>query len=174
MEPRKIETSGGRTKVRVYEGGAGSRFDMGAGVLSVGTEPAHLNIGQHSEMAYWPHYPQYVMFECRFTGLQCLAMAAARQTTQWRRRRLTADPMHLPCLQLVAVQQRIVVPLRDRKDVVSEILSDHVPRLVRRIADAPDAEALALSQCVIHEPLMPADPSAIGGMYFTGIGRQIA
>ena len=48
----------------VYEGGAGSRFDMGAGVLSVGTEPAHLNVGQHSEMAYWPHYPQHVMFGC--------------------------------------------------------------------------------------------------------------
>lgn len=47
-----------------YEGGTGSRFDMGDGVLSVGTEPAHTNIDPHSEMAYWHYYPQHVMFGC--------------------------------------------------------------------------------------------------------------
>ena len=47
-----------------YEGGTGSRFEMGAGVLSVGTEPAHTNIDPHSEMAYWHYYPQYIMFGC--------------------------------------------------------------------------------------------------------------
>ena len=47
-----------------YEGGTGSRFDMGAGVLSVGTEPAHTNIDPHSEMAYWHYFPKYVMFGC--------------------------------------------------------------------------------------------------------------
>ena len=47
-----------------YEGGTGSRIEMGAGVLSVGTEPAHTNIDPHSEMAYWHYYPKYVMFGC--------------------------------------------------------------------------------------------------------------
>ena len=47
-----------------YEGGTGSRFDMGEGVLSVGTEPAHTNIDPHSEMAYWHYFPQYIMFGC--------------------------------------------------------------------------------------------------------------
>ena len=47
-----------------YEGGTGSRFDMGNGVLSVGTEPAHTNIDPHSEMAYWHYYPQHIMFGC--------------------------------------------------------------------------------------------------------------
>ena len=47
-----------------YEGGTGARFEMGAGVLSVGTEPAHTNIDPHSEMAYWHYYPQYIMFGC--------------------------------------------------------------------------------------------------------------
>ncbi len=47
-----------------YEGGTGSRFDMGAGVLSVGAEPAHTNIDPHSEMAYWHYYPEYLMFGC--------------------------------------------------------------------------------------------------------------
>ena len=47
-----------------YEGGTGSRFDLGGGVLSVGTEPAHTNIDPHSEMAYWHYYPQYIMFGC--------------------------------------------------------------------------------------------------------------
>ena len=47
-----------------YEGGTGSRFDMGNGVLSVGTEPAHTNIDPHSEMAYWHYYPEHIMFGC--------------------------------------------------------------------------------------------------------------
>jgi alpha-ketoglutarate-dependent taurine dioxygenase len=47
-----------------YEGGTGARFEMGGGVLSVGTEPAHTNIDPHSEMAYWHYYPQYIMFGC--------------------------------------------------------------------------------------------------------------
>ena len=48
----------------IYEGGTGSRFDMGDGVLSVGTEPNHTNIDPHSEMAYWHYYPQHIMFGC--------------------------------------------------------------------------------------------------------------
>jgi len=47
-----------------YEGGTGARFDMGGGVLSVGTEPAHTNIDPHSEMAYWHYYPKHIMFGC--------------------------------------------------------------------------------------------------------------
>lgn len=47
-----------------YEGGTGARFEIGAGILSVGTEPAHTNIDPHSEMAYWHYFPQYVMFGC--------------------------------------------------------------------------------------------------------------
>ena len=47
-----------------YEGGTGSRYEMGSGVLSVGTEPAHTNIDPHSEMAYWHYFPQYIMFGC--------------------------------------------------------------------------------------------------------------
>jgi len=47
-----------------YEGGTGARFDMGDGVLSVGTEPAHTNIDPHSEMAYWHYYPKHIMFGC--------------------------------------------------------------------------------------------------------------
>jgi alpha-ketoglutarate-dependent taurine dioxygenase len=47
-----------------YEGGTGSRFEMGAGVLSVGTEPGHTNIDPHSEMAYWHYYPRFIMFGC--------------------------------------------------------------------------------------------------------------
>ena len=47
-----------------YEGGTGNRFEMGAGVLSVGTEPAHTNIDPHSEMAYWHYYPRHIMFGC--------------------------------------------------------------------------------------------------------------
>ena len=53
-----------------YEGGTGARFDMGSGVLSVGTEPAHTNIDPHSEMAYWHYFPQFIMFGCEIAPAQ--------------------------------------------------------------------------------------------------------
>ena len=53
-----------------YEGGTGARFDMGDGVLSVGTEPAHTNIDPHSEMSYWHYYPQFIMFGCEVSPVQ--------------------------------------------------------------------------------------------------------
>ena len=49
-----------------YEGGTGSRYDLGDGVLSVGTEPAHTNIDPHCEMSYWRYFPRYVMFGCEW------------------------------------------------------------------------------------------------------------
>lgn len=48
-----------------YRFGTGLREDMGAGVLSVGTEPHFTNVDPHSEMAYWTFYPKLIMFGCQ-------------------------------------------------------------------------------------------------------------
>jgi hypothetical protein len=58
---------------------------MGAGVLSVGTEPAHTNIDPHSEMSYWHYYPQYIMFGCEVapqTGGETVIASNERVTSE--------------------------------------------------------------------------------------------
>ena len=47
-----------------YTGGTGHREPMGAGVLSVGIEPACNNIEPHCEMSFWTFYPRYILFGC--------------------------------------------------------------------------------------------------------------
>ena len=73
-----------------YEGGTGSRFDMGNGVLSVGTEPAHTNIDPHSEMAYWHYYPEYIMFGCE------VAPSEGGETVIASNERVTAELRNTP------------------------------------------------------------------------------
>lgn len=73
-----------------YEGGTGSRYEMGSGVLSVGTEPAHTNIDPHSEMAYWHYFPQYVMFGCE------IAPASGGETVIADNRRVTEALANTP------------------------------------------------------------------------------
>ncbi len=47
-----------------YEGGTGHRTSLGAGVLSVGTEPQNANIDPHCEMSFWTCFPRYILFGC--------------------------------------------------------------------------------------------------------------
>jgi hypothetical protein len=47
-----------------YKYGTGFRAPMGAGVLSVGTEPPHSPVEPHCEMAYWSFYPKRILFGC--------------------------------------------------------------------------------------------------------------
>lgn len=52
------------TRPMSYKEGNNSRKDLGEGVLTVGTEPAHLDIMAHNEMSYLDNYPQYIAFGC--------------------------------------------------------------------------------------------------------------
>jgi len=47
-----------------YSYGTGLREPMGAGVLSVGSEPHFTNVDPHNEMAYWTFYPRLILFGC--------------------------------------------------------------------------------------------------------------
>ena len=47
-----------------YKYGTGFRAPMGAGVLSVGTEPPFTPVDPHNEMAYWHYYPRKILFGC--------------------------------------------------------------------------------------------------------------
>ena len=53
------------TKPMTYTGGNNSREDIGAGALSVGTEPPEVDVAAHNEMSYWYQYPEVIMFGCK-------------------------------------------------------------------------------------------------------------
>ncbi len=64
----------------------------------------------------------------------------------------------------------MVVALHHDQHVGRNILARHVPRFAR----SADAQALALAQGVIHEPLVFAHRPALGRAHRAGLTRQIA
>lgn len=108
------------------------------------------------------------------TVLKWLPVSAACPTAYHLSRRVAADPMQLSCSQGIAKQQVVIVSLRHGQDIVGEILAYHVPGFIWCIRDTADTQSLALSERVVHQPLVAADPLSLGGQDVTGVGRQVA
>src|SRR5690606_848569 len=94
-----------------------------------------------------------------------LAVAGLRRATKLRtglpRRGRPVDPMHLGRKGRVAEQGRVVRALRDDQLVALEVLPDDIPRRVRPIGDAADAEPVTLAERVERESPMPSDRLAV-------------
>src|SRR5690554_3880993 len=96
-----------------------------------------------------------------------LGLAAQRQLGCF-----TADPENVTRVQPVGIEQGVLSLNRDQH-VSIQIFRRRKPGLFRIIFQPPDTEPLALTDGVIHQPLMLADHVTVGCFDFARLCRQI-
>ena len=67
----------------------------------------------------------------------------------------------------------MIVALGYPQDIARQIFIDHIPRCILMLRKPTDAEALALSNSVVHQTLMNAQCFAFKIVNFSGLRRQI-
>src|SRR5690554_6054984 len=121
-------------------------------------------VKHHSIPALGGYFHRAVLIRLAVTHL---GLAAQRQLGCF-----TADPENVTRVQPVGIEQGVLSLNRDQH-VSIQIFRRRKPGLFRIIFQPPDAEPLALTDGVIHQPLMLADHVTVGCFDFARLCRQI-
>ncbi|CRQ69508.1 hypothetical protein PAERUG_E5_London_17_VIM_2_12_12_04056 [Pseudomonas aeruginosa] len=73
----------------------------------------------------------------------------------------------------MCIRDRVVVALADQQHVALQVLAEHVPGIVAGFLETADAEALALTDGVVHQAAVATDDLAFGGLDVARLGRQV-
>src|SRR5699024_10854413 len=107
------------------------------------------------------------------TGLCGLAVACLGGAGERVARCAAVHPGEVAGDQARGLQPAVAAALGDVEEVFGHVLADHVPRLAAGAGATADAEPAALTEGVVHDAVVLADPGTFRRAHFAGPGRNV-